>query len=107
GCVETPAAAGTSCETDNNLCNGKSTCSGNGVCMPGTPLACNSHSACVVDSCMPATGCVATPIPSCDPRPVQGENPFERRASVLGRVVGAHGGPLSGATFTVYDNLPT
>ena len=56
GCIHAAVAGGTKCETDNNVCNGISTCMGS-VCMPGTALSCDDGNVCTDDSCVPASGC--------------------------------------------------
>lgn len=61
-------AAGTSC-ADGNQCNGGETCSAFGQCVPGTPLDCNNHNVCTIDTCVPATGCVHTNVPDDTPCP--------------------------------------
>src|SRR5262249_20740471 len=44
---------------DGNLCNGHETCA-SGACVAGTPLNCDDHNPCTVDSCDPVAGCVHT-----------------------------------------------
>jgi hypothetical protein len=60
--------AGTPC-ADDDLCNGNETCSAFGQCVPGTPLDCNNHNVCTIDTCAPATGCVHTNVPDDTPCP--------------------------------------
>ncbi|MDD5194019.1 MAG: hypothetical protein PHF67_05575, partial [Candidatus Nanoarchaeia archaeon] len=50
---------------DANLCNGLESCDSTVGCIPGTPLTCNDGNACTSDGCVPATGCVYTPISGC------------------------------------------
>jgi len=59
-CVHVPVSDGTSC-SDGNACNGAETCQA-GVCKSGPPPVCNSNNPCTVGSCVPATGCVLTPV---------------------------------------------
>lgn len=64
-CSYTAAAAGTACP-DASLCNGDETCSAEGVCVAGTPLAIDDSDKCTVDVCDPKTGDVAHPMsPAC------------------------------------------
>jgi hypothetical protein len=58
-CATKPVADGTSC-SDGNTCNGVEACKA-GACQSGQPLVCNSGTPCLVDSCDPVKGCVATP----------------------------------------------
>jgi hypothetical protein len=50
--------------SDGNPCNGTETCV-SGLCLSGTPLTCNDNNACTNDSCNTQTGCVFTPVASC------------------------------------------
>jgi hypothetical protein len=59
GCVATPLT-GQSC-ADANLCDGQEFCNSAGMCVAGIPLTCDDGNLCTIDSCDPATGCVATP----------------------------------------------
>ena len=106
GVHHTLRAAGSDCSTDNNVCNGIETCDAAGGCQAGTPPVLDDSNLCTVDTCAPATGPVHTPIPNCDPTPVQGTAPFEPRASVMGRLVTSSGGAVTGASFTVTEAGP-
>jgi uncharacterized repeat protein (TIGR01451 family) len=52
-CVGTPVVC-----NDGNACNGVETCNPATGCVAGTPLNCNDNNPCTDDSCAPATGCV-------------------------------------------------
>ncbi|MDB5215539.1 MAG: Rhs family protein, partial [Myxococcaceae bacterium] len=103
GVSHTPRPAGADCSTDNDVCNGIETCNGAGTCAPGTPPTLDDGNVCTLDACSATTGVTHTPIPNCDPTPVQGDAPFESRASILGRTLSSTGATISGVTFTVYD----
>jgi hypothetical protein len=61
GCRHEPLA----CD-DQNVCDGLESCNPeSGKCQPGTPLDCNDHDACTLDTCDPANGCASAPI-ACD-----------------------------------------
>jgi hypothetical protein len=49
---------------DGNQCTVNDTCQG-GNCTPGGPRNCDDNDVCTTDTCVPATGCVHTPIPGC------------------------------------------
>lgn len=49
---------GVSCESDQNVCNGTSRCSG-GSCKGGQALSCPNSNPCVTVTCDPVKGCVA------------------------------------------------
>lgn len=100
GCVETPVARGVACGPVD-VCGGTARCDGNGVCTPGAPLDCSSPDPCLQTGCSPTTGCTAIPIPGCSPGGAT--EPFEPRASLMGRLVASSGAPITGATFTVSD----
>ena len=53
--------------SDGDACNGAETCSA-GVCLTGTPLACDDGNACTADRCDAGLGCVNDPLTgtSCD-----------------------------------------
>ena len=101
GCTHTARPDGTLCLNDT-VCDGSERCRA-GMCEAGTPLTLDDSNACTVDACLPATGVTHTPVPGCDPTPVQGDAPFETRASILGRLVSSSGASITGASFTVYD----
>lgn len=62
-----PVAAGTSCGTSDNVCNGAPVCNLVGECVAGSPLDCDDGNACNgTERCNAQTGCVAGPPPSCD-----------------------------------------
>jgi RHS repeat-associated protein len=103
GVSHTLRPAGSDCSTDNNVCNGIETCSASGTCQPGSPPAIDDGNLCTVDSCQAATGVTHTPIPNCDPTPVQGNASFETRASLMGRLVTSNGSAVTGASFTVTE----
>ena len=104
GCTHTPRPAGDPAASDNNACNGLETCNGAGGPQSGTPPVIDDAQLCTIDGCDPATGPTHTPIPNCDPSPVNGgDTPFEPRASVMGRLVTRSGGAVTGATFTVRE----
>ncbi len=48
---------------DGNACTVEDVCV-NGVCQAGFPATCNDNNACTADSCVPAMGCVYTPVPN-------------------------------------------
>ena len=52
----------------------------------------------------PDPGLFHTPIVGCDPTPTVSDERFETRASILGQVVDRTGSPITGATFSVYDD---
>jgi RHS repeat-associated protein len=106
GCTHTPRPAGDPACSNSNACDGSETCSGTGTCVPGTPPVLDDGNICTVDACLASTGVTHTPIPNCDPTPVQGSAPFESRASVMGRLVTRSGGAVTGATFTVTEAAP-
>ncbi len=101
GACSTPTASdGTTC-TGTNLCVAYACQSGG--CNPGTPITCPPADACHTSSCDPVSGCVTTPIAGCDVTPTVGDEPFETRASILGRVLVYGGAPVPGFALTVYD----
>ena len=106
GPTHTPRAAGDPACSDGNACNGVETCNATGACQPGTPPALDDSNLCTVDSCSAGTGPVHTLIPNCDSSPIQGDGPFESRASVMGRLVTRTGGAVTGASFTVREAAP-
>jgi RHS repeat-associated protein len=103
GVSHTARPAGSDCSTDNNVCNGIETCSASGTCRAGSPPVTDDGNLCTVDACQPATGVTHTTIPNCDPTPVQGNAPFESRASLMGRLITSNGGAVTGASFTVTE----
>jgi RHS repeat-associated protein len=106
GVCSNPAAPdGTPCGTTTNLCTGTPTCA-SGTCMPAAPLPIDDGDPCTADGCSPSTGPTHVPIAGCAPTPPPGENPFEPRASVIGRLVSAAGAPITGATFTIREAPP-
>lgn len=108
GVTHTPVAAGTSCETDNDVCNGIAQCDGAGNCAPGTPPTVDDGDVCTIDTCDPISGVSHQPIATCDSTPVQrDEAPFETRASLIGKLATSTGGAITSATFTVYDDRAT
>ena len=66
GCVHTPVP-GRACD-DGNACTSSDTCNTAGQCVGGPPPNCDDGNVCTDDSCIPATGCAHTPVPSraCD-----------------------------------------
>ncbi len=96
-----PRPDGTLC-LDDTVCNGSESCR-DGTCAAGVPLLVADGNVCTVDACSAAGGVTHTPIAGCDPTPVQGDAPFETRASVLGRLVSSTGAAITGASFAVYD----
>jgi hypothetical protein len=69
GCTHTLVSGCQSCTSngtcsDGNACNGTETCQG-GLCRTGTPLSCSDGNVCTSDACSVQTGCVNTPLPSC------------------------------------------
>jgi len=54
------AACATPC-SNGNACDGLEICV-DGACTPGTPLICDDALSCTTDTCVPATGCAATPL---------------------------------------------
>ena len=68
GCASAPVASGTACG-DGDVCNGDEVCDGAGVCVMGTPLACDDGNACTADACDALSGCANDPVAagtSCD-----------------------------------------
>ena len=100
GVVSTPLALGSSCD-DGSACTANDQCTALGC--QGSSVPTDDGNLCTVDSCSPATGPTHTLIPRCDPSPIQGDAPFEPRASVMGRLVTRTGGAVTGATFTVRE----
>ena len=63
GCIHTHRPG--SC-SDGNKCTTSDTCEA-GVCTGGAALVCDDGSVCTSDDCLPAKGCVTTPVPGpCD-----------------------------------------
>ncbi len=58
GCIQVPVQDDTGCE-DGNQCTTGDLCEG-GVCVPGTPRACNDGNDCTADACDPVHGCSHT-----------------------------------------------
>lgn len=56
GVVHLPVAAGLSCETDADACNGVSRCNTDGACMPGAAPTVDDGNPCTSDSCDAAQG---------------------------------------------------
>lgn len=56
-CSNPALANGTSCEADNNRCNGTSTCQA-AKCTAGAELDCDDRNPCTDDSCSPSGGCL-------------------------------------------------
>jgi hypothetical protein len=54
-CTGTPSKAGTSCD-DGDVCNGVSTCDGNGQCITGAVPVVDDSNPCTIDSCDPRSG---------------------------------------------------
>jgi hypothetical protein len=48
--------------SDDDVCNGRETCSSSGACEPGAPLDCSDDNACTGDSCNPVRGCEHPPV---------------------------------------------
>ena len=65
GVLHTPVPTGTLCD-DANACNGISTCTAAGQCVPGTPPVIDDLNPCTNDSCDPILGVVHTPRPDGD-----------------------------------------
>ena len=94
--------------TDGTACTGADkcqqyTCSA-GSCA-GKPIACQPLDAChTAGACDSATGQCSNPvIPNCDASPTTGDNPFETRAAIIGRVQTFAGAAVGGYTLTVTD----
>lgn len=102
GVIHLPTSAGAAC-SDGDVCNGIETCDGAGACEPGTPLVVDDDNFCTTDTCDPIAGVAHAPIAACDPTPITSGQPFETRASLLGRVVDAAGAPLTGYDVRVFD----
>jgi hypothetical protein len=62
-CVASFVPAGTSCDDDDDVCNGVSTCDGQGRCAPGTPPIIDDGNPCTTDSCDPKKGAIHEPVP--------------------------------------------
>jgi len=77
---------------DGNVCNGVETCNPASGCVAGTPLACNDGNNCTDDSCDAAIGCFLVNNHSCDASP-QGLGYWKRLCE----------GPVQGETLTNYD----
>lgn len=60
GCINQPVEDGRSC-SDENLCTRDDFCQ-NGVCKSGEARDCSDNNSCTTDTCVPATGCVRTPL---------------------------------------------
>ena len=103
GVAHTPVATGTACGDNSNQCAGAFTCGANAQCSQGPAPTLDDGNICTIDACDPLTGPTHTAIAKCDPSTTVGSEPFERRASLLGRVVNANGQPVTGATFQVLD----
>lgn len=103
GVSHTPKPQGTACGDNSNLCAGAFTCNGSAQCNQGPAPTVDDSNVCTIDACSPNTGVTHTPISGCDPSPTEGEGVFEKRASLLGRVVDKNGNAVSGATFQVRD----
>ncbi|HEY6558770.1 MAG TPA: hypothetical protein VI072_15910 [Polyangiaceae bacterium] len=101
GVTHVPLMAGSAC-SDSNYCNGDEACDSAGACAAGTPPNVDDGNRCTVDTCTPETLIVHTPIPGCDPS-IDGDDRFETRASVLGRVVRRDGTGIPSFTVTVFD----
>lgn len=67
----------------------------------GTP--CTTGSQCTTDSCQAGSCTVGPTIPRCDSSPTTGDQPFETRASLLGRVVTPSGTPVPNYTVQVFN----
>jgi hypothetical protein len=68
GCVHEPQ-----CPDDGLVCNGAPLCLpfpfGGFLCLPPTPLDCDTHSRCSIDSCVEPTGCQHVPVDCGDGNP--------------------------------------
>ncbi|MFO0737732.1 MAG: hypothetical protein U0270_17700 [Labilithrix sp.] len=104
GVTHVPRPAGDLACNDSNACNGLEACDGAGTCIPGPPPSVDDQNICTVDGCSPISGPFHTPIAGCDPTPTVSDERFETRASILGQVVDRTGSPITGATFSVYDD---
>ncbi|HEV7732708.1 MAG TPA: hypothetical protein VGR62_11125 [Candidatus Binatia bacterium] len=60
GCVHQPVEDGHAC-SDDNLCTRNDFCQ-NGTCKTGELRDCTDDNSCTTDTCVPATGCVRTPL---------------------------------------------
>jgi hypothetical protein len=67
-CVSTPAADGTPCDEDDDVCDGEDACQ-SGKCEVGEPLVCTDPDPCLDASCHPQIGCLSTPVPGCGEEP--------------------------------------
>jgi uncharacterized repeat protein (TIGR01451 family) len=66
-CVRTNLAAGTSCDSDSDRCNGVPTCDGNGTCRTDSPVVCPAPDECHTQgTCDPATGTCSNPVKADD-----------------------------------------
>src|SRR5882724_1728903 len=102
GVTHMPAAQGLSC-ADGNVCNGDERCDAVGNCMSGTALAVDDGDSCTTDSCDPINGVAHTLIPGCAQGGVPGQ-PFETRASIMGRVINADGSPVTTFNAEVFND---
>lgn len=83
-----PAAPGSPCDDDGDVCNGAESCDGAGMCSSGPALVCSDGDACNgIEVCMAGQGCRAGTPPACD----DGDdcNGVESCDDVLGCVAGA------------------
>lgn len=64
-CVGQTLPEGAPCD-DGNLCTVAEACR-SGLCQPAGNLQCNDGDACTSELCIPAQGCVYTPLPMCMP----------------------------------------
>jgi YD repeat-containing protein len=102
GVTHMPAAAGLSC-ADGNVCNGDERCDAVGNCMSGTALPVDDGDSCTTDSCDPINGVEHSLIPGCVQGGVPGQ-PFETRASIMGRVINADGSPVTTFNAEVFND---
>ncbi|HKY35080.1 MAG TPA: carboxypeptidase regulatory-like domain-containing protein, partial [Polyangiaceae bacterium] len=62
GVSHNPVVAGTSCDTDNDVCNGGATCDGAGVCHPSPTPTLDDGNPCTADGCDPVIGVAHMPV---------------------------------------------
>ncbi len=62
GVKHSPKAAGTSCDSDDNVCNGAATCDANAACVLVSPPSVNDYNDCTVDTCDPHLGAQHTAV---------------------------------------------
>jgi len=94
-CVGQMVPEGSACD-DNNMCTTGEICRG-GSCTPQGNLNCNDSNACTAELCIPARGCVYTPLPMCPVDGGAGGTGGAGGAGGAGGMAGTGGGGMSGA----------